>query len=85
MQHHNEDGCVEWGAGRRVFLCGHEEVVEAETFTLYCSAAEAAEDKSCGKEPKKPSLGTTRLDEPCEDCKETDDWEQREGVWERKE
>lgn len=75
---------MEWGAGRRVFLCGDEEIVEAEPYRTYCPVAEATENKSCGKDPKKPVLGTTRLNEPCDNCKENGEWEEKDGVWERK-
>lgn len=83
--HYSEDGCAEWGAGQRFFLCGCEEIVEVDKFRTYCSAAEASPDKSCGKTPKEATVGSSKLKEPCEDCKSAGKWEETDGVWEKKE
>jgi hypothetical protein len=81
----SEDGCTEWGAGDRFYLCGDKEIVDTESFKTYCPAAKAAADNSCDKDPKRPTLGSTKLKEPCEDCQDAGKWMKNDnGVWQQK-
>jgi len=46
--------------------------------------AEAAENKSCGKDPQKTTVGSTKLKEPCDDYQNKPEWVKKNGVWENK-